>query len=646
MAGEMNDAQIYRAALNNELIRLVWAGYKEQYISFDEGIFFTVRDSEGTSSQIRSWKEAQILLYDQKIKSNLALTGVFHDQEIELEDSRTLLNALLPYFLKSYPEISFSEERWEYWLKVSRDSVENEALAIADKMAFDHAIAPHGSVTDYAFTQGTGRSFAFFNRYAAYFGRYDMPFSKMKLPIENKNALVHAPEFGNDVPIVLAALNRRHAAINSLVSVDINRVIRDEFPEIFVRWEDVLRKSGKDPLDYVVLPIHPLTLGMYEAAQGALLKSNDLMIDLGISIRAKASLSYRTMIPGDGESRIMIKLPVPLQLTGSIRHIEFTELKVAPQLSEILAGIFAGEKNFGNRIRLDRELATISVIPDPAVPECPDMRYFSCLIRENAGRDFPSTAISMPLAALFAGSFKSRRPVLVELMERAGVTTPAQAVHYFENYLDITLRSLLPLYLRHGIMLEAHQQNLGISFNETGNIETLHYQDIGYAVYIYKPVYERAGHSDEIFSSLPYPYLSEKFEVSAFQFVHTTLVLNLLPVVDVIEHHFHSPKEHLLGMIADNIILILREEKQSMRSASGADVSHVEFCDDFINYVLVSPNWRVKKLLGRMFKQSQTARWGKIPNDDPDFLAAKVTGASIENPLHSWMAGKSPAVSP
>lgn len=628
-------ADYYQAAVNNELIRLIWACYKEQYVTADDQMSFVAGHANGGESIIGCIEDAQRILYDATLKDDLVFGARIKGRSLTFNNTEDLLNELQPCLQRAYPELKVCAERWDNWLVVSQHAVNNEALAIANKVRLDEEIARHGSLLNYAFHLSPNESFAFFCRYAGYFGRYDMPFSKMRLPVDSEDAPYYAPEFGHNVPVVLAALLRREARSNTCADFDLNSLIEREFPAAYASWCQSLLGLGRRPDDYLVLPIHPLSLPLYESKLGALIAAQALIIDTAAAIPCKASLSYRTMIPAGKESRLLLKLPVPLQLTGYQRHIDYEELRLAPQMSNVLADIMVCEGDFGGRLRLDRELACGWVAPrSDSASDQADIQFMSCLIRENQSRDLPPDCVTMPLAAIFSASSISGKPLLVEAMERNGVETREQAQAYFQAYLDMLLGSVLRMYLRHGVMLEAHQQNLGITFDASGRIRMLHYHDIACAVFICRPVYLGAGHHDISLSGLSHPYVAEQMHPSCVQFVHTVLLLNLLPVVDIIAEHFELDKQLLLRQTAAAIRAITAEETAtSAGRAQDAAGVFARFHADFIKAVLASPTFSAKRLLGRLFRQSQTGNWGQVPNHDPEFSGIKGASIAIPNPL-------------
>ncbi|WP_186058004.1 IucA/IucC family siderophore biosynthesis protein [Burkholderia gladioli] len=628
---------VLRAAINNELSRLVFVCYKERYLTPADAWHFTVQHQQGAEIRIDSLDGAHSLLYDARLKDDLLIVAHIHGRVVPLASATELLNLMRPLLERAFPKIEVDEARWHHLLSVSDQAVRNEAEAIADKMALDALIEPYGSVVAYASGLSPNDTFAFFCRYAAYFGHYDMPFSKMRLPLSTEAARRYAPEFGNDVPIGLVAVHARHVVIEGASEPQsLLDLLSQEYPEAGRNWRAALAERGLDPDEFVALPVHPLALDLYRDNLAELIEAGEVLLETGVSIAGKAALSYRTILPVGEDAQIAIKLPVPLQLTGYVRYIDVEELRAAPRLSRRLARLLADDGDAVADLRLDRELMSACVVPNCGREQVSfDTPFLSCLLRETQGRNLPHGSMTMPLAALFSASYVSGKPMLVEMMEKAGVASQEQAVSYFMRYMRMVLGSVLRLYLRHGVMIEAHQQNLGVTFDVAGNVDLLNYHDVACAVFFYRPAYLAAGHPGTDLQGLSHPYASDDAQYSCLQLVHTLLVVNLLPVIDVVAEYFELPKATLLRHVYASIAAMLEEERISRRQGRPEVASvFAKLHDEVEQRVLTSETFNTKRLLGRLFMQSQTQLWGEVPNRDPAFAAVKGSSVAIANPLH------------
>jgi len=624
----------HKAALNNEIMRLIWASYKEGYLTENGDVFFTVLNTQTDDiSKIASRQEALRFQYNQYFKGYFEITGHFASESVYFETTRAFFERILPELRKKFPDDGFSSVQWEKLLLVSQDAVQNETAAIMDKQFLDLRIAEAGSLFDFGLNLTPNQSFIFFCRYAAYFGRFDMPFSKMKLPIEKKQALLYSPEFGNEVRLLLTALHRDYAFVNA-PEADPNMLIAQENPQVHAKWESMLASRGLTPDDYLMLPVHPLSLDLYRQRLSSLIEADSFIIDERLFLPTKAGLSYRTVIPDKKSSGLVYKLPVPMQLTGYMRFICWGEISKSPQFSRILSKIFEEEEDFEGRLSLDSDVAAFSVRPGATRNICSnDPNYMSCIIRENQSRNIPDGYMTMPLAMLFASSSKENTPMLIQAMRRSGAYSKDQAIEYFNSYLDLTLRSLLTLYLRNGLMLEAHQQNMGITLKPDGSLYKLHYHDIAFAVHTYSKVYIAAGHNPELLDGLP--CVTDQVTRSARHFISCVLMVNLFPLASTVAYHFSIEERFLLKLVADEILNILEEERQTLWKKS-KDLQKIfeSFYNGLEKRILRVSKFDSARPLGRFFRVSQIPVWGEVPSkDDIAFNAIRMTGCRTPNPL-------------
>ncbi|NSY41553.1 IucA/IucC family siderophore biosynthesis protein, partial [Leisingera sp. ANG59] len=204
-----------------------------------------------------------------------------------------------------------------------------------------------------------------------------------------------------------------------------------------------------------LIPAHPLqaqALRLDPAVQ-ALLASGQLR-DLGeAGCDFAATSSMRTLYaPG---CPWMLKFSIPVRLTNSLRVTKHNELEVGVSMSRLLQRLKAGMLS-----------AKFSIIEDPAYLSLnlPGRREsgFEVIFRANPFTAQQGAGI-YNLAALTADPLPGRTALLTGIIKRLaaaqGATPAATARTWFDAYLDCMLDPMLELYDRHGIALEAHQQN-------------------------------------------------------------------------------------------------------------------------------------------------------------------------------------------
>ncbi|KIC20039.1 siderophore biosynthesis protein [Leisingera sp. ANG-Vp] len=224
--------------------------------------------------------------------------------------------------------------------------------------------------------------------------------------------------------------------------------------------------------DEVLIPAHPLqaqALRLDPAVQ-ALLASGRLR-DLGEAGGGfSATSSVRTLYSPD--CPWMLKFSIPVRLTNSLRVTLRDELAVGVSMARLLRKLDIA--NLSPRFRIINDPAYLTV-------DLPDRREsgFEVIFREN-----PFTAQQgkgvYNLAALTADPRPGRTALLTSIIRQLaalhGKSHTAMARAWFDAYLDCMLDPVLQLYDRHGIGLEAHQQNSLLDLS-TGLPSRAYYRD-------------------------------------------------------------------------------------------------------------------------------------------------------------------------
>ncbi|GAB4105460.1 IucA/IucC family protein [Micromonospora taraxaci] len=240
------------------------------------------------------------------------------------------------------------------------------------------------------------------------------------------------------------------------------RYAPEHAPRLTLRWhaapaEDV-RLSGELPSwwpraqsgDQVLLPVHPIT-----ATRDAL-----PVTDLP-TITVRPTLSMRT-VALDHDPYLHLKLPLPTASLGARnrRTLRPGSLADGAAVAALLDRIADAEPTFAGRIRHADEGTWAHVDGD-------ERRSF--LLRRFP-RDLAGVHV-VPVAALAAVD-----PVAGTVLERI---SPERPVTLLESYLDLLLDWHVYLWLRHGIALEAHPQNIHLLVHPDGTVGLLYKDNDG-----------------------------------------------------------------------------------------------------------------------------------------------------------------------
>jgi len=248
---------------------------------------------------------------------------------------------------------------------------------------------------------------------------------------------------------------------NGLTEADLLRYAPEHAPVFALRWLPARRAdltlrgtlpawwpSAGDP-DTVLLPVHPLT-----AERLAL-----PVIDT-VRIPVRPTLSTRTVALAN-DPYTHLKLPLPTATLGirNRRMIAPGTLADGAAMHRLLRRIAASEPRFANRI-LHADETGYGHADDEA-------RAF--LVRRYPADLAESTVV--PVAALVAEDPNGRT---VAERVTGGDPWPLLAA-----YLDLLLDWHVFLWLRHGIALEAHQQNIHLVLDPDGGVRLLYKDNDG-----------------------------------------------------------------------------------------------------------------------------------------------------------------------
>ncbi len=227
------------------------------------------------------------------------------------------------------------------------------------------------------------------------------------------------------------------------------RVVR---PEQLPAWWPTPAAVDLDPaLDatHVALPVHPLTAR--SPALRAALATRGLggaaVLAAASRVRVSPTLSMRT-VAVTADPGTHLKLPLPTATLGALnrRTLSPGSLADGALTQRLLAAVVAREPAFAGRILHADETAFGHA----------GHEALSFLVRRLPAE---LTACQVVVVAALPARGRSGRPVLAELADRY---RGGDAVGLFRDYADLLLRWHATLWLRYGIALESHQQNVSL----------------------------------------------------------------------------------------------------------------------------------------------------------------------------------------
>ncbi len=204
-----------------------------------------------------------------------------------------------------------------------------------------------------------------------------------------------------------------------------------------------------------LIPMHPLQADalLLDEDIAELIRTGQLR-DLGQhGPKFAATSSIRTVFSRN--CPWMMKFSLPVQITNSKRVTLHHELEIGV----IMARLFAA-------IKFEGMHPEFQIIDDPAfiTLRLPNRQEsgFEVIFRENPFMHEHGDGI-VNLAALTADPLPDQlamlTDIIMQLAQRKNAPIPEIALDWFDRYLKVVLIPMLDLYERHGIALEAHQQN-------------------------------------------------------------------------------------------------------------------------------------------------------------------------------------------
>ena len=210
--------------------------------------------------------------------------------------------------------------------------------------------------------------------------------------------------------------------------------------------------ADRAPAGYRVLPAHPWQLEVLgdrpELRDGRLLR-------LGPTTeRAWATSSLRTVyLPGPD---LALKFSLDVRVTNDIRRLWLRDLRWLAPVDELLAKAFADAPGSASMLA-DRGYRTLGPAGGDAY------EAFAVLVRDGFG-PAPAPLLAAGISEGFPGSPLDGR-------------TPEQALEWWRRYVEQVVPPVLHAYLRHGVVLECHLQNVLVGMDRDGYPGTAVFRD-------------------------------------------------------------------------------------------------------------------------------------------------------------------------
>lgn len=277
-----------------------------------------------------------------------------------------------------------------------------------------------------------------YDRLGAFLDHPLYPTARAKLGFDLKALEAYSPEFQRGFQLRWLAVPKAiyHASVEN----------EQGWPAIWPAFEEVGLPASM-AATHALVPVHPF---IWEQQLDAFLQRSGLAACVTRAPLPRLSvvptLSVRTVVLTDAPAW-HLKLPLTIRTLGAknIRTIKPSTIRDGHTIQTLLAAIAAREPSLDGRLLLTDEARGAHV----------DNQVFLGYILRRYPADALQDSTLVPVAALTAQA-PSGRLVAEDL---AAQFYAGNVLELFDDYLDLTLRLHLRLWLRYGIALESNQQN-------------------------------------------------------------------------------------------------------------------------------------------------------------------------------------------
>lgn len=431
---------------------------------------------------------------------------------------------------------------WQQLEQELNESIANQSLALAYRHQWQTSLkrqcSDHQNLWAWAVsTLLPHQQLSFFEQWGSIGHQYHPNF-KAKIGLSRREVMQYSPEFQARVNVQWCALHKSKASTSHL-DVDYKKLIKENFPQQMHCWQQKLALLNKNPDDYVPIPVHPWQFRNKIQNYFASLIDQGLFIPLLCHQSTKPSMSFRTMITDRG---VHLKLATGVHTTSAMRTVSPASVHNGVALSQCLDKILKLHGHFEDSFYIVNDLGGVHV----SNPFNHDSKHLAAIIRQDPCDYVEQGETIIPLASLFNRSPVTNKPLLVEIIETARIAPE----DYFVDFISLLFKGHLPLYLKYGIALEAHQQNSLLVFKNHRPIKCLN-RDLG-GIRLYRNNLMKAGFD----VNLQPNSIIESDGISAVRdkFIHANLQSNVAHWIEVLQDYFGLNQQKLWQKVREELM--------------------------------------------------------------------------------------------
>ncbi|ELZ80367.1 iron transport protein A [Haloferax larsenii JCM 13917] len=307
---------------------------------------------------------------------------------------------------------------------------------------------------------------------ALVFGHQRHPTPKSRQGIAAHNRSTYAPELRGSFPLHYFRATPELVSQESALEHSAEAWVKDELRDDPTVDESFVADHVES--DDVLLPVHPWQADYLLAQDHVQSHLGDGLDYLGAVGREYfPTTSVRTLYSPD--SPFMVKSSLNVTITNSVRTNKRPELERGVAVAELL------DTEFGDE--LAAEFPSFDIVRDPAylaldVGDKPESGL-ETVLRANPFRGEDAVGAT-PLVSLCQDAIDGQSRlgrIVSSIAEREGRETAAVSEDWFRQYLALSIRPVLWLYLVGGVGVEAHQQNSVLTLDDEGYPSAFAYRD-------------------------------------------------------------------------------------------------------------------------------------------------------------------------
>jgi siderophore synthetase component len=306
---------------------------------------------------------------------------------------------------------------------------------------------------------------------ALVFGHHRHPTPKSRQGIAARDRSTYAPELRGSFSLEYFRADPTLVSADSALDRSATRWVKDALREDPDVSESFVAEHVES--DDILLPVHPWQARYLLDQPGIGERLGDGLEHLGAVGRAfYPTTSVRTLY--SPASPFMVKSSLNVRITNSRRTNKLPELERGVAIAELLDTAFGDE--------LAAAFPDFDVVRDPAylALDLGDGESgLETVLRANpfSGVDEPNAT---PVVSLCQDAIAGRSRLgrlVASIADREDRSTEAVSADWFRDYLRISVRPVLWLYLVQGVGVEAHQQNTVLELDADGYPEKCYYRD-------------------------------------------------------------------------------------------------------------------------------------------------------------------------